>query len=74
MMVAWHEMPGTGTIEIRSVGYGMIGLSGVDRLAENKFWRRMSHRSLRDGSRLRAFPGISCQATIMLSLRDSIFE
>ena len=24
MMVAWHEMPGTGTIEIRPVGYGVI--------------------------------------------------
>lgn len=74
MMVAWHEMPGTGTIEIRPVGYGVIGLSGVDRLAENKFWRRMSNRFLRDGSGLRVFPGISCQAAIASSLRDTIFE
>ena len=30
-MVAWHEMPGTGTSTIRPVGYGMIGMRGLCR-------------------------------------------
>jgi hypothetical protein len=58
------------------VGTGsMTGGTKFPRLAEKYLWDvcdsyARSYRTLRDGSSVDAFPGTSCQATIMVSLRD----
>jgi hypothetical protein len=83
-MVARHEVPGKPTSDARPVGNGAVGLVSANRtrrgfskkrefsphekdIAEDK--RTRSYRPLWDGS-LGPFPGTSCQATIIQSLRD----
>ena len=75
-MVAWHEVPGNVPNEIRPVGYGLIGVPirhlGRGEWMENQ--TAMGHRSYvpyGTDSWSGRFPGTSCQATIMPSLRDS---
>ena len=66
-IVAWHEVPGTTPPQkSRPVGYGVIP-AGVRPF---RISCARSYRTLRDGSSTDAFPGTSCQATIVLSLRD----
>ena len=71
MMVARHEMPGKGADTIRPVGNGMMWDPKLVHRKNDTKSSKPSHRSLRDGLWLRRVPGISCQATIILSLRDN---
>jgi hypothetical protein len=76
MMVAWHEVPGNRPVKIRPVGYGMI----VSPLSRNQGAYSLNKPQF-DSHPLTpcptgrthdlAIPGTSCQATIILSLRDT---
>ena len=70
-MVAWHEVPGKGGDDIRPVGYGVMRLlvtlktEGSLSNSVASTASSLSYRTLRDGSHIAAFPGTSCQATII---------
>ena len=87
MMVAWHEAPGNAAYRSRPVGNGVLGLSPSIVILFNvppPFLERFSGRDhaegvpnisdrfLRDGLDNRRFPGTSCLATFIPSLRDKL--
>jgi len=70
-MVAWHEMPGNARSRIRPGGYGMIWLRGpFDYLGCERNLAPPITPFPTGRIMFAGFPGISCQATIIRSLRD----
>ena len=76
MKVAWHEVPGNRPVKIRPVGYGMI-VSPLSRkpgrahsLNKPQFDIPLTPCPTGRTHDL-AVPGTSCQATFILSLRDT---
>jgi hypothetical protein len=67
MMVAWHETPGNWLDAVRPLGNGLALSIIRDKGAPCP---NRSYCTLRDGLLDARFPGILCQATIILSLRD----
>ena len=72
MKVAWHEMSGNleGRRPCRRVRYDPSTLGVLLHWVMNETGRRRSYRPYETDPYVAAFPGTSCQATIIESLRD----
>jgi hypothetical protein len=74
-MVAWQELPGIGTATDPSsrTRYEGVQLTLVTARMQLTV-RPLSDRSLGAGTIGKRFPGSSCQATIIQSLRDNLLR
>jgi hypothetical protein len=74
-MVAWHEVPGNGPVKIRPVRYDRVTLlsrnQGAYSLNKPQFDSHRLTPCPTGRTHDLAVPGTSCQATIILSLRDT---